>query len=83
VGLSQITFQATNNGSLFSETPPHIRGRVIGLRNQTRSLVPVSQLAAGALADAVSVSWAIGGVGGASLAVLWGVQVWRPELRKL
>jgi MFS family permease len=83
VGLSQVTFQATNNGSLFSETPPHIRGRVIGLRNQTRSLVPVSQLGAAALADAASVSWAIGAVGGVSLAVLWGVQAWRPELRKL
>ena len=55
----------------------------VGLRNQTRGLVPVSQVGAGAIADAASVSVAIAVVGAASLTVLWGVQLWRPDLRKL
>ena len=83
VGLAQITYQSANNGALFSHTPSQFRGRVIGVRNQTRGLVPVSHLAAGAIADAVGVSVAFAAVGGATLAVVWVVQLWRPELRRL
>jgi len=83
IGMSQITFQATNNGAIFAETPAHLRGRVIGVRNQTRGLVPVSHLAAGAMADFAGVSVAFPAIGGLTLLVLWAVQLWTPGLRKV
>jgi MFS family permease len=83
IGISQITFQSANNAALFGQTPANLRGRVIGVRNQTRGLVPVSSLGAGALADFVGVSFAFTAVGGASLAVLWLVQILKPDLRKI
>ena len=83
IGAAQITFQSSNNSALFGLTPAPFRGRMIGVRNQTRGLVPVSQLGAGALADLVGVSVAFAVVGGASLLIFWAVLLWRPELRKL
>ena len=83
VGISQITFQSANNAALFGQTPANLRGRVIGVRNQTRGLVPVSNLGAGALADLASVSIAFVAVGGASLLILWAVQLWKPALSRV
>lgn len=81
IGISQITFQSSNNGAMFDRTPPHMRGRMVGVRNQSRAFVPVSNLGAGAIAEVVGVQPTFAIFGAASLAVLWAVHLWRPDLR--
>jgi hypothetical protein len=83
VGISQISFQSSNNGAMFARTPPHMRGRMVGVRNQARAFVPFSNLGAGAIAEAVGVQPAFAVVGGASLVVLWAVHLWKPSLRNV
>jgi MFS family permease len=81
IGISQITFQSSNNGAMFDRTPPHMRGRMVGVRNQSRAFVPFSNLGAGAIAEVVGVQPTFAIFGAASLAVLWAVHLWRPDLR--
>jgi hypothetical protein len=81
VGIGQVSYNSSNNGAMFAHTPPEMRGRMVGVRNQTRSFVPVSHLGAGALAEAAGAPVAFAAVGGLTLLVLWSVQLWRPEIR--
>jgi hypothetical protein len=81
IGISQITFQSSNNGAMFARTPPNMRGRMVGVRNQSRAFVPVSHLGAGAIAEVWGVQPAFAIFGAGSLVVLWVVHLWRPELR--
>jgi len=81
VGVSQVAFNSSNNGAMFAQTPPEMRGRMVGVRNQTRALVPVSHLGAGALAEVAGAPAVFAAIGGLTLLVLWSVQLWRPEIR--
>ena len=81
IGVAQVSFNSANNGAMFAQTPPHMRGRMVGVRNQTRALVPVSHLGAGALAEAAGAPVVFAALGGLSLLILWGVLLWRPDLR--
>ena len=81
VGISQVAFNSSNNGAMFALTPTHMRGRMVGVRNQTRAMVPVSHLGAGALAEAAGAPVVLAVLGLGTLVILWGVQLWRPELR--
>jgi hypothetical protein len=83
IGISQITFQSSNNGAMFARTPPEMRGRMVGVRNQSRAFVPFSQLGAGAIAESVGVQPAFAIFGAASLVVLWAVHLWKPSLRNV
>ena len=81
IGMSQTTFSSSSNGAMFGQTPQHMRGRMVGVRNQTRSFTPAAQLGAGALAEATGTPIVFGVLGALSLLVLWAVLVWRPEIR--
>jgi MFS family permease len=81
IGVAQVSFNAANNGAMFAQTPHHMRGRMVGVRNQTRALVPVSHLGSGALAQAAGAPVVFAALGALTLLVLWGVQLWRPDLR--
>ena len=81
IGMSQTTFSSSSNGAMFGQTPQHMRGRMVGVRNQTRSFTPAAQLGAGALAEAAGTPIVFGVLGGLSLLVLWAVLLWRPEIR--
>ncbi len=81
IGIAQVAFNSSNNGAMFSHTPAQMRGRMVGVRNQTRALVPVSHLGAGALAQVAGAPAVFAALGGLTLLVLWGVQLWRPEIR--
>jgi len=83
IGISQITFQSSNNGAMFARTPPEMRGRMVGVRNQSRAFVPFSQLGAGAIAESVGVQPAFAIFGAASLVVLWAIHLWKPSLRNI
>lgn len=79
IGIGQVAFSSSSNAAMFAHTPSNMRGRLVGVRNQTRSLVPVSHLGAGALAEAVGAPVVFAVIGALSLAIQWGVQLWRPE----
>ena len=83
VGVAQIVFQSSNNGAMFALTPQHMRGRMVGVRNQNRAFVPVSNLGAGAIAQVGGAPLALGVLGALSLLVLWASLLWRPEIRKV
>ncbi len=83
IGISQIVFQSANNAAMFGLTPPNMRGRMVGVRNQNRAFVPVSNLGAGAIAQFGGVPLALGVLGALSLVVLWAAQLWRPGIRKV
>jgi hypothetical protein len=82
VGVAQVAFNSSNNAAMFAHTPSNMRGRMVGVRNQTRSLVPVAHLGAGAFAESVGAPVVFAVIGVLSLAILWGVQFWRPETAK-
>jgi hypothetical protein len=73
IGVAQVSFNAANNGAMFAQTPHHMRGRMVGVRNQTRALVPVSHLGSGALAQAAGAPVVFAALGALTLLVLWGV----------
>lgn len=81
IGVAQVSFNSANNAAMFSETPAYMRGRMVGVRNQTRALVPVSHLGSGALAQVAGAPLVFAALGALTLLILWGVQLWRPELR--
>ena len=83
VGVAQIVFQSSNNGAMFALTPQHMRGRMVGVRNQNRAFVPVSNLGAGAIAQVGGAPLALGVLGALSLLVLWASLLWRPEIRRV
>ena len=82
LGVGQVAFSSSSNAAMFAHTPSNMRGRLVGVRNQTRSMVPVSHLGAGALAEAAGAPVVFAVIGVLSLAILWGVQLWRPETAK-
>jgi MFS family permease len=82
VGIAQVAFNSSNNAAMFAHTPSNMRGRMVGVRNQTRSLVPVAHLGAGALAETAGAPVVFAVIGVLSLAILWSVQAWRPETAK-
>jgi MFS family permease len=83
LGGSQTVFRAANNSILLNNTPNHLRGRVMSMSYLHTGISPVVMLAAGALADAVSVSIAFAAIGAGCLLVVWTVALWEPRTRKL
>lgn len=83
IGIAQIVFQSANNAAVFGLTPANMRGRMVGVRNQNRAFVPVSNLGAGAVAEAWGASMALGVLGAGTLAVLWAALLLRPAIRKV
>jgi MFS family permease len=80
-GFSNV-FMALNNTLIQEMITDQFRGRVISLREVTFGLGPAGSLISGALATSIGVSFALGVAGGISLAVLLGILIGIPQIRR-
>lgn len=82
-GAGGTSYMALNNTLLQTNVAHELRGRVMSIYMMTWGLTPLGALPAGAIAEEIGVSFALG-IGGATMAVLTAVFAFRfPKLRSL
>jgi len=69
VGLSQQTYQTSNNTLLQMNVAPEYRGRVLSTLFLQRGMVPLGTMFAGLATEAFGPRWAVGGMAVALLAI--------------
>ena len=83
VGMTSQMFMALNNTMIMTSTPHEMRGRVMSVYMMTFSLMPLSILPMGFLADHIGIATAV--TGAAAIIIVYVALVWafRPSYRQL
>ena len=83
VGLGQTGHRASGNSLAQNYTEPEYRGRVMSFMMMGLGFSSLGTFFAGAMAEAIGIEWAIGGLAMLLVLVSAGLLVFTPRLREL
>jgi len=83
IGLGQTGHRASGNSLVQNYTEPEYRGRVMSFMMMGLGFSSLGTFFAGAMAEAIGIEWAIGGLAMLLVLVSAGLLVFTPRLRQL
>ncbi len=82
-GACQTLFRAANNSTLLEITPTQLQGRIVSMTFLDTGMQSIAAILAGTVTDAWGVSAGMAVIGGICVAIVGGVAVFAPAVRRL